>query len=77
MKSNEEINIGDTVSVNFNNTKQTLSKEAFVIHMPNATGDSWVFKDIATGAVHYVSEGCTITLMRTRGEIQGLNFALS
>ena len=55
-----EINVGDIVSVNFNSSQYTLCKEAEVIRVPVATGDSWVFKT-DTGTIHYVSEGCTIT----------------
>ncbi len=51
----------DIVTVNFNNVQYTLCKTARVLHIPSATGDSWQFKDLATGDIHYVSEGCTIT----------------
>ena len=53
----------DTVWINFNNAKFTLSKKAIVLYVPVATGDSWKFQDIDTQQVHYVSEGCTITLL--------------
>lgn len=55
------INVGDEVKVNFNNAQYTLSNRARVECMPCATGDSWVFTDLDTGEIHYVSEGCTIT----------------
>lgn len=56
-----KIREGDLVSVNFNNSRSTLSHEAVVNHVPKATGDSWVFTDLNNGSVHYVSEGCTVT----------------
>lgn len=52
---------GDHVAVNFMTAQYTLSSRAEVVHTPSATGDSWVFRDVATGAIHHVSEGCTIT----------------
>lgn len=55
------IKIGDTVKVNFNNAQTTLCSSAEVILMPCAPWDNWVFKDLQTGDVHYVGEGCTIT----------------
>ena len=55
------IKIGDIVTVNFNNAQTTLCHSAEVILMPCTPEDSWVFKDLQTGDVHYVSEGCTIT----------------
>lgn len=61
MNSNDCIAIGDIVSVNINNAQMTLSHKAKVIYAPCATGDSWIFKDLDTGDLHYVSEGCTIT----------------
>jgi len=57
------IDKGDIVRVNFNNAKTTLCGEAIVEYKPCATGDSWVFVDSKTGATHYVSEGCTVTLI--------------
>ena len=56
-----QIEKGDTVTVNFYNAQTTLCHSAEVIYKPCATGDSWIFKDLQTGDVHYVSEGCTIT----------------
>lgn len=56
------IKSGDTVIVNFNNSQFTLCKEAKVLHVPTATGDSWQFEDMQTGEIHFVSEGCTVTL---------------
>jgi len=58
-----QIKIGDTVTVSFHTTKYTLSSEAEVLGIPCSTGDSWRFKDIKTGYIHYVSEGCTVTLI--------------
>jgi len=38
-----------------------ISSKAKVLHLPTATGDSWIFKDITNGDIHYISEGCTVT----------------
>jgi len=57
------IEIDDIVKVNFNNSQFTLCRQAKVLSIPRATGDSWVFLDLDTGEIHYVSEGCTITLI--------------
>jgi len=58
----DRIEIGDIVCVNFNNAQYTLAPKARVEYIPCATGDSWIFKDLDNGKVHYVSEGCTVTL---------------
>lgn len=63
---NWKIDVGTIVSVNFNNSQYTLCSEAEVLHIPCATGDSWVFRDLKNGQVHYVSEGCTITHYEAR-----------
>lgn len=55
------IEIGDTVRVDFNGAQLTLCFRAEVLHKPQATGESWQFRNLDTGAIHYVSEGCTIT----------------
>lgn len=57
----ERINEGDTVKVDINSAHLTLCHRARVEYIPVASGDSWIFKDLDTGAIHYVSEGCTIT----------------
>ena len=64
-KDKTHIEIGDHVCVNFNNVQYTLCSMAEVLHMPSATGDSWVFKELTSKdeTIHYVSEGCTITLL--------------
>jgi hypothetical protein len=56
----ESIKVGDRVHVNINNAQMTLTKDAEVLHMPQATGDSWIFKAYDTNELYYVSEGCTI-----------------
>ena len=58
-----EIQIGDFVVVNFNNAQHTLSSKAEVLYMPCQAGDHWHFRDAETGQLHYVSEGCTLTLL--------------
>ena len=67
MKFEEQIQVNDIVCVNFNNSCYTLCSRATVLHMPCQVGDSWGFKDEATGQIHYVSEGCTVTLLK-KGE---------
>lgn len=64
MPESNEIKNGDIVCINFNNIKYTLSSYAKVLHVPTGIGDSWQFKEIATGNIYYVSEGCTITKKR-------------
>ena len=56
-----KIEENDLVRVNFNNAQITLCKYAKVLRIPCATGDSWIFLDLQTDKLHYVSEGCTIT----------------
>lgn len=55
----DKIIAGDFVVVSFHNAQLSLARSATVIHVPIATGDSWVFRDGTH--LHYVSEGCTIT----------------
>ncbi len=64
----DKIEIGDKVHVNFNNAQTTLCREAIVMYIPGATGDSWIFKDCNTKHLHYISEGCTITKFHTEGD---------
>lgn len=54
---------GDKVRVDFNGAQTTLCHEAEVLYIPQATGESWVFRDLRTQQIHFVSEGCTITLL--------------
>lgn len=61
MDSKHSLKPGDIVAVNFNNAQITLCYEAELISSPCATGDSWIFKDVRAGFLHYVSEGCTIS----------------
>jgi len=62
------IDIGDLVSVDFYGAQETLCHEAVVIASPRATGDSWIFRDTASGQIHYVSEGCTISKKKARDD---------
>ena len=62
-----EIKIGDIVRVDFNGAQLTLCFKAEVLYKPCATGDSWHFKDVETGTLHYVSEGCTISKPSPQG----------
>jgi hypothetical protein len=61
METKDQIKIGDRVVVSFNNSQVTLSRNATILAIPCATGDSWVFRDDETKLIHYVSEGCTIS----------------
>ena len=61
----DRIEIGNIVRVDFNNAQFTLSSKAIVEYKPCATGDSWIFKDVDTDNIYYVSEGCTLTLLET------------
>jgi len=54
---------GSVVSVNFHGSQFTLCETAEVLYVPCSTGDSWKFLDLNTKIVHYVSEGCTVTLV--------------
>ena len=60
-KPENTIEAGDLVMVNFKAAQASLGK-CTVLYTPAATGDSWRFKD-TTGKIHYVSEGCTMTLI--------------
>ena len=61
IRTNPSIQTGDIVDVNFNAAQNTLGFRMKVIHIPHATGDSWIFEDEAKQALHYVSEPCTVT----------------
>ena len=69
MSDKSKIEIGDCVCINFNNAQHTLCSRALVEHVPYSTGESWIFKDLDSGAIHYVSEGCTITLLAKGKEL--------
>lgn len=62
MKSKLELT--DVVSVNFHGSKFTLCRKAILIKFPVGVGDSWVFKDVDTNQIHYISEGCTVTSIK-------------
>lgn len=61
IRTNPAIQTDDIVTVNFNNSQWTLGSNMRVIHIPCATGDSWIFEDEEKEVLHYVSEGCTVT----------------
>ena len=65
------IESGDVVRVNFNNAQITLCKRAKVWAVPFSTGDSWQLEDLDTGEIHYISEGCTLTLIRDEASSHG------
>ncbi len=58
-----EIEVGDIVSVNFNTICMTLMIRGEVLCVPCATGDSWKFRSLSDNSLHYVSEGCTVSLV--------------
>lgn len=66
MCHNNKIEIGDIVHVDFHCAHFTLCHEAEVLYIPCTTGDSWIFKNLQNNQIHYVSEGCTITLLRKK-----------
>ena len=55
------INKDDIVSVHFHGSKLTLCKNAIVLYVPCATGDSWHLRDLDTNDIHIISEGVTLT----------------
>ena len=59
--SRDYIKEEDFVRVDFNNAPLTLTFKAKVLHVPVATGDSWIFEDDVSKQIYYVSEGCTLT----------------
>jgi hypothetical protein len=61
MNDEKRIKVDDIVTVSFNGSQTTLCHFAKVLYLPCAPGDSWVFEDVETHDIHYVSEGCTIT----------------
>jgi len=60
----DEIEKGDIVHVNINSAQVTLHHRAEVLNVPSNTGESWIFKDYNNGRIRYISEGCTISLIR-------------
>ena len=69
MEMKDRIEVNDIVCVNFNLAQNTLTHSARVLALPMATGDSWIFKDLNSELIHYVSEGCTVTLLRKQEPI--------
>lgn len=61
------IEVGDFVHININNAQTTITKRAKVLYTPCATGDSWHFENTEDGAIIYISEGFTMTLL-SKGE---------
>lgn len=66
----DKIEIGDCVSVMFNNAQRILCRKATVIAMSiydyqeNLVDNTWIFKDFDDHKIHYVSESCTVTLIQ-------------
>ena len=66
MDREERIDVGDVVKAQIFSAQVTIVNNAEVCHVPCASGDSWVFKDAQTGSIHYVSEGCTVSLIKKK-----------
>ena len=62
--NDKRIEENDCVHVNFNGSQYTLCRKAKVLQVPHATGESWIFEDFDDHKTHYVSEGCTVTLIQ-------------
>ena len=62
MNNEDKIREGDIVSINFNNAQITLTNAAEILYAPYQMGESWVVRDLDTQQIHYISEGCTITV---------------
>jgi len=63
----DRIMVGDEVDVEYVNNSKLLGAGLIVINVPNATGESWAFKDTVKRLIHEVSEGCTITKISDEG----------
>ena len=59
-----KLELTDVVSVNFHRSKFTLCRKAILIKFPTTAGDNWIFKDVDTNQIHYISEGCTVTSIK-------------
>lgn len=64
MSLKEKLEINDIVHVDINNAQMTLCHKARLLRIPAATGDSWIFRNMQTGQLHYVSEGCTVSSLK-------------
>lgn len=68
MNDPNKIQVGDFVHVDFNCARFTLCHRAEVLHVPSTMNcveqNYWSFRDTATGQIHYVSEGCTISKLK-------------
>jgi len=58
--NSDKIEVGDTVAVSFHSPLYIFCEKATVLYVPQTTGDSWIIKT-ESGAVSYISEGCTVT----------------
>lgn len=61
---------GDLVAIDFCAAGFTLTRGARVLSVPTQPGEAWVFRDEHTPSkkILYITEGCTITLMKKGGE---------
>jgi len=57
------INETDIVKIEICSINKVISNKAIVFNVPNATGDGWTVRDIETGTLMHISEGCTVTLL--------------
>lgn len=58
MNEEDKIKVGDIVDVLC--VRGELTYNATVLHVPQATGESWVFRTFENGNILYVSEGITV-----------------
>lgn len=56
----EELHVGDKVSVDFHNSRTTVCHYATVLRLKTTTNDTWIFRDDNNGQTFYISEPCTI-----------------
>lgn len=62
MKSEDTIQIGDLVRVDFNASQCTLTSKAEVLSCPCSEGDHFILKDLDNeNKIIYLNERCTIT----------------
>lgn len=68
MNKDKMIKVGDVVIVNFNQAQSTLCFNGKVLSMPMNSGEPWIIEDLDNGHLHYISEHCTITKIKSSTE---------
>lgn len=66
----DKIEVGDEVRVDFNGAQLTLCHRAIVKGLRYNDIDPWIFKDCDSGTIHYVSENCTVTLLKKAEQLK-------